>query len=205
MYKNISKCLLILLLVFPSKALALNPGAYLFRFNNPQTATQSSLTTPFLPLNQPSNPNITVNSGFDDTNKLRVKSAFEFTISTISLDFKNLTPNTLLQKTNTLTISAPNTRGYSILAYQNNPLQLASSVTIPNWSTDNSFGFGYSLDNLVFQSFPDQSRDQSPAIITSSHHGISQSIPITYQIKIPSTQAAGNYQNIIYYLALPAY
>ena len=202
MYKNISKYLLILLLIFTPKVYALNPGAYLFRFNNPQSATQSSKTTVPLSLNQSSNLNYQVNVGFPN---LKIKSDFNFTVSEISIDFKNLPPETLLTRSNTLSVNAQNTRGYSILAYQNHPLTLVSSVAIPDWSATDSYGFGYSLDNILFQSFSDQSRDQLPATLTTFNTGTSQSTTITYQIKIPSTQAAGDYQNIIYYLALPAY
>jgi hypothetical protein len=185
---------------FPAHAL--NPGSYLFRFKNPLSSTPSSTTTSQIPFNQPSTLNYQLTPGFPE---VKIISDFNFTISDISVDFGILTPETPSKRNQTLSVSAPNTRGYSILAYQNHPLQLSSANAIPNWTSSDSYGFGYSLDNQSFQAFPDQSQNQPPQTIISSHLATITATIINYQVNIPPTQAAGDYENTIYFLALPAY
>lgn len=200
MYKNITIYLLLFFLIFTTKALAINPGAYLFRFTNPQLATSSAQA---LPQTSPIPPSFQFKAGFPNITTI---TDFNFTISNISLDFGILTPETLIQKTNTLSISALQTHGYSILAYQNHPLQLASNITIPNLTASDAYGFGYNLNSAdSIQVFADQSQNQPPQTIFSSITAAPLTSAITYQLKIPSTQAAGDYENTIYFLAIPAY
>lgn len=156
----------------------------------------------------------------DNPNPTQVKPVidFTFTISNISIDFGDLTPNTLSTKTNTLTISAPGINGYSVLALTNHPLQLkASTTTIPDitagsWTKTTTHGFGYNLtgqditpdftDSTYFRPFG----NLTPAtILTSTNPTTKSSATVTYQLNLPATQAAGSYTNQINYYALPTY
>jgi len=190
---------LISLFFFSSPTQALNPGAYLFRFTNPQSTTSAQT----LPQTPPNPPSFQLKAGFPNITTI---TDFNFTISDISIDFSILTPETLLQKTNILSISAPQTHGYSLLAYQNHPLQLASNITIPDLTSASNYGFGYNLDQAkTFQAFADQSQNQPPQTIFSSSTATPFTTTSTYQLKIPATQAAGDYENTIYFLAIPSY
>ena len=153
---------------------------------------------------------------------------FTFTISDLSISFSDLAPNTLVTKTNTLTIAAPGTNGYSITATTNHPLKLQSSTTaIPDttcdqndcnqttaapWTKTTTHGFGYNLtgDDLPtdfinsthFRPFTNQS---SPTILTRTKPTTKSTATVTYQLNVPATQATGDYQNQINYVALPTY
>ncbi len=184
-------------------AYALNPGSYFFRFTQPQSTASSSQKTGQNSSNPILNPNYTITAGFPHTQTI---NDFNFTISNTSIDFAILSPETPITKTNTLSISAPYTRGYSVLAYQNHPLQLSSVNSIPDLTSSDSYGFGYSLTSSDQpQAFPDQSQHQPPLTLLSSSSATTDTAIITYQVNIPPTQAAGDYANTIFFLAIPAF
>lgn len=153
---------------------------------------------------------------------------FTFTISNLSIDFDNPAPNTLVALSNTLTIGAGGIGGYSVTASTNHPLKLeASTTTIPDTACDNqtcdpstakswikttTHGFGYNLtgddlatdfkDSTYFRPFTNQT---PPIIMLSTQPTTKSTAIITYQLNLPVTQAAGDYQNQINYVAIPTY
>ncbi len=171
--------------------------------------------------------NLDVTSDTPRSSLVKPIQDFSFTISDISLDFQAPEPNTLTTKTNTLTISAPGLNGYSVLASTNHPLKLEATTTTiadtscdqnschpsqaASWTKTTTHGFGYNLtgqdiasdfiDSTYFRPF-----NQTPTTILTSTNPTTKSLSlVTYQLNLPTTQAAGSYTNQIIYYALPSY
>ena len=160
---------------------------------------------------------------------------FSFAISSIAIPFGSLLPNTPKTITQTLTVSAGGAGGYQVTARENTPLKiLDSSPTIPDtncdvscsettagvWTNDTKYGFGYAMyGNDVPTPFPTaapvgnqykqfaDTSDSEPAeiVMSSARVGRSRVATVTYKVNISSLQEAGQYQNIIYYTAIPSY
>lgn len=153
---------------------------------------------------------------------------FSFAISSLSIDFGTLVPNTFSTRSNTLTVSAPG-QGYAVTAHEINRLKNGSNYIEDTqcnvscdetnagiWTSASAYGFGYNMsgddipvtfvNNSYFRPFPDLSFAESPAIVmSSSTAGKSRQATATYQVSIGNSQAAGNYTTQIVYLATPVY
>lgn len=83
---------------------------------------------------------------------------FTFIIDDLTIDFGTLIPQIGSTATNTLTITTPSGRGYQIMASENHPLQINSSLQIPDtpcdsgpcsesssgpWTLNTTYGFGF--------------------------------------------------------------
>lgn len=156
---------------------------------------------------------------------------FSFTISSIAIPFGNLTPDTPQTITQTLTVSAGGAGGYQVTAKENNPLQiLGSAPTIPDtlcnttcsetaagvWNQTNKYGFGFNMagddvpadftDSTYYRQFADVSNAETAKVVMSSSRVYrSRTATVTYKVNISTLQSAGQYQNIIYYTAIPSY
>jgi hypothetical protein len=158
--------------------------------------------------------------------------AFAFTISDLSIDFGTLTPGSPSTQTNTLTVSAGGAGGYSVTAYENHPLKLqTSSTAIPDttcdandcdqttagvWSQTTTYGFGFNMsgndvpadfvDSTYYRQFADDSAAESAqTVMSSSSVGQNRTATVTYKANVSSSQAAGDYENSITFIATPAY
>lgn len=155
---------------------------------------------------------------------------FSFTISDLTIDLGNLTPGTFSNDTNILTVSAPG-QGYSVATYATHRLANNLGDVIPDttcntgtctessaqaWTSTSIYGFGYNaagadvtsdfVDTTYFRPFPDRSLGDSPATIMSSlAAGQGRTATITYRVNVSGSQAAGNYETQIIYLATPVY
>lgn len=155
---------------------------------------------------------------------------FSFTISSLAVDFGNLSSDTFSTANHTLSVTAPG-QGYNITAHETTRLTNSTGDTIPDttcdsgtctdtaagvWTTPTNNGFGYNLtgDDIAvdfasssyFRPFPDFSLGDSPAIImSSSQAGKNRTSTITYKISPSATQAGGNYSTQIVYIATPVY
>lgn len=156
---------------------------------------------------------------------------FSFSISDLSIDFGTLSPSTFATLTNTLTVSFGAAGGYSVVAHQDHPLKLQTgSTTIPDttcdtacdettaavWINTTNYGFGYNMsghdvpaafvDNTYFKQFADNSIGESDQIVMSSANvGIGRTATVTYKVNVGATQAAGDYENSIVFIATPTY
>jgi hypothetical protein len=156
---------------------------------------------------------------------------FSFTISNLSLDLGTLVPQTFSTTTNTLTISAGGAGGYSVTALENHQLQLNNTATeIPDttcdtscsetdadvWTNTDNYGFGYNMagddvpaafvDSTYFKQFADESAAETAQVVMSSNSVVSsETATVTYKANVSTTQAAGNYQNSIIFIATPGY
>ncbi len=161
--------------------------------------------------------------------------AFRFTISNIFIDFGILSPTTPVTRTNILTVSNGSAYGYQVTAFENHQLLIpASGSIIPNttcdagtcttttaaaWTSTLTYGFGYRCDNLsgtdcstdfststFYKQFADASAGDPPvAVMTGTNVGRNKQGQITYKVNVSGTQAAGQYNNVITYIATPTY
>lgn len=156
---------------------------------------------------------------------------FSFSISDIQKNFGTLTPGTPSTSSSTIIVSAGGAGGYSVKAFENNPLKTSdggntiidtlcdttcSETTAAVWTSGTKYGFGFNMDGddipadftntTYFRQFSDASSLESPAVIMSSNNvGTSRTATITYKINVSGVQPAGIYQNKITFIAIPSY
>jgi hypothetical protein len=160
---------------------------------------------------------------------------FSFAISSIAIPFGTLSPDTPQTIAQTLTVSAGGAGGYQVTAKENHPLKILEGVpTIPDtncdascdestagvWSETTKYGFGYTMHGNdvpspfptaapagnMYKHFADESNSETAKVVMSSTRvGRSRVATVTYKINVSSLQEAGQYQNIIYYTAIPSY
>ncbi len=157
---------------------------------------------------------------------------FTFTISNIDLDYGTLVAGTPSTLTNILTITTGSAYGYSVKAIEDHSLKLTTgSDTIPDtacdvstpcsitdatpWTDNTRYGFGYNVNgtdsdpefvnNTYFRPFPVQGVDQPATVMSKNTATATSSATVTYKLNISGSQAAGNYQNGIQFIAIPAF
>jgi hypothetical protein len=158
---------------------------------------------------------------------------FTFSISDIAINFGILNAGEPITRTNNLTVSNGSAFGYQVTAYENNsPRILATGFDIPDttcdagtctettaaaWSSPLTYGFGYRCDNIsgsdcnsdfatstFYKQFANLEKNETAQVVMSSVNvGRDRETQITYKINISATQPAGQYQNVIYYIATP--
>lgn len=162
------------------------------------------------------------------------RKPFTFAISSLFIDFGPLAPGTPVTRTNELTVTKGSTYKYQVLASENHPLRIeANSIDIPDTTCDNgtcsettpspwtsvlTYGFGYRCDNLTGddcnssfttatnygQFANEQSAETAQAIMQSNSNGKIRKAQITYKANISAAQSAGEYKNMITFIAVPS-
>jgi len=159
---------------------------------------------------------------------------FSFTISDLSIDFGTLTPGTPSTQTNKLSVSAGGAGGYQVTAQENDALTSSGgTATIPDttcngngqtcdeenaapWTDNSKYGFGYNMqgddipetfvNSTYFRPFPSLAASEDPAVVmTNSKVGRNRVATVTYKVNISGSQAAGDYENYIIFVATPTY
>ncbi len=157
---------------------------------------------------------------------------FSFQISRVAIDLGTLTPNTHNTASHNLTITTRGAGGYSVYAYELHPLRHSNgSTTIPDttcnagtcsqttagiWTTLTVPGFGYNMtgndvpaafvDSTYYKQFADNSLAEAMQIVMSSSNIASnRTATVTYKAGVSGTQAAGNYQTGVSFVAVPGY
>ena len=157
---------------------------------------------------------------------------FAFSISKFLIPFGTLTPQVPDTDTATLTVSAGGAGGYQVTVQENHPLQLGgTATTIPDtlcdsgpcsettaqvWNLTTSYGFGYNMagddvpaafvNSTYFKQFADTSLSETPqAVMSNTNVGQARTATITYKVNISNLQPAGNYQNIVMFVAIPTF
>lgn len=174
----------------------------------------------------------TVYSGFPYTDSI---TKFRFSISETFIDFGVIDPGIPVSRTNSLTVYPGKAFSYSVYASQNNPLTAAEGGNIiPNttcddgnctenssseWISSLTYGFGYRCDNqegtncppsfntaTFYKHFADSSKNQTEQeVMSGANIGKYRRSKITYKVNIQATQPAGLYNNIVRYIAAPAF
>lgn len=156
---------------------------------------------------------------------------FSFTISDLEIDLGSLTPGTTATDTNQLTVTAGGAGGYQVLAFEDHPLRNESSIDIPDttcdtgtcdetdadpWTENDKYGFGFNIngddtpsdfvDTTYYRQFADDESNEThqPVMIGTSVTESSQAT-VTYKANVSATQAMGNYETGIVYIAVPTY
>lgn len=162
------------------------------------------------------------------------KTPFSFAISSLFIDFGPLAPGTPVTRTNTLTIKKGSTYKYQVLASENHPLRIeANSIDIPDttcddgtcsettasaWTSVLAYGFGYRCDNITgndcnsnfatdtsYKQFANtESSETAQSVMQSNGNGKTREAQITYKANISATQQAGEYKNMITFIAVPS-
>lgn len=175
--------------------------------------------------------NYTVRAGFQYISSI---IPFSFSISSQFIDFGPITPGTPITRTNNLTVSNGSAYGYQVLASENHPLRIsASGIDIPDttcdsgtcsettasaWTSVLTYGFGYRCDNVngtdcdssfststKYKQFANaEASETAQSVMSSLNVGRSRQVQITYKANITAIQAAGEYKNIITYIAIPS-
>lgn len=170
-----------------------------------------------------------VGSGFQYIYPLQT---FSFKISSTSIPFGSLIIGTFATVTQSLQVTSIGAGGYKVTASEDHPMQLISnsSITIPNtscdsgctsttakpWTSASNTGLGYNMsgndvpssfiDSTYFKQFADlSSGGTAQVVMSSSHVGTNRRAVVTYQISIGASQAAGDYQTQVTYIATPGY
>ena len=156
---------------------------------------------------------------------------FQFSISNTLVDLGELSPGAFSTGTTTLTVSSGGAGAYQVTAYENHPLtHTQGNATIPDTSCDSSCsettaatwtnasaaGFGYRMTGQdvpsaftpanTFKQFANAAINEAPQIIMSATAvGRNRTSTVTYKAAISGSQAAGNYENTIVYIATPGY
>lgn len=159
---------------------------------------------------------------------------FRFSISSISINFGTLTPNSPQTATTTLTVSYGGVGSYAVTAVEVGPMtSLAGGNTIADtqcdggastctestakpWTSSSAYGFGYNMagqdipsdftDSTYYRPFPDRLAAESPStVMSSSNVGKNRQSTVTFKVNISPVQAAGTYQTVINFVATPSY
>ena len=151
---------------------------------------------------------------------------FTFTLSSTTLDFGTLIPNSPKEESLTATISHRG-QGYEVMVYQDHKLQTfdggsfienttcddpyCDEDTAEEWTLDSTTGFGYnvtghdySLDFLTSDYFRPFSTTPMTFMESNEAAYNRQSI-IKTKVNIDATQPVGTYQTVLRFLAVPKY
>lgn len=170
-----------------------------------------------------------VEAGFQYIYNTFNKFQFQINDPDLAINFGSLVPGIGVTSSHNITISCPAGHGYQVLSLENHPLKILNSgVTIPNtscnvgstctttlaanWTSSTSYGFGYNMTPGVGTSQFFNSTDQyrpfnvTGEIIMEENNPISNhTAKVTYKALISTSQAAGNYENAITFIAVPKY
>ncbi|MBU0974966.1 hypothetical protein KKD03_04675 [Patescibacteria group bacterium] len=157
---------------------------------------------------------------------------FSFDISKTLIDLGELVPNVHSTDSHTLTVTTKGAGGYSVYAYEIHPLRLINGsdeiidttcntancthLVAGVWNDQSIPGFGYNMtgndipanfiDNTYYKNFADDETAETMQIVMSSVNIASQrQATVTYKAGINSSQASGNYETGIIYVAVPGY
>ncbi len=156
---------------------------------------------------------------------------FTFSISTTSISFGTLTSQSPVTQTATLTITTDTAYGYQVTTIEDNQLDTSTAATIADtacdsgpctvstaapWTSSSTYGFGYNMtgtdipatftDSTYYRPFPSEADGGSPAIVMSDTNvGTNQQATITFKINVGPVQEAGQYNNIVKFVATPRY
>ncbi len=157
---------------------------------------------------------------------------FSFQISKNLIALGELIELTHSTDSHTLTITTKGAGGYSVYAFEKHPLrQVAGSEEIPDttcntgtcthttaavWNNQSVAGFGYNMsgndvpahfiNSTYYKSFANDEVAESMQVVMSSDNvANARQSTVTYKAGIGSSQAEGNYETAIVYVAVPGY
>ncbi len=156
---------------------------------------------------------------------------FSFTISDLSIDLGSLNPQNPSTDTNQLTVTAGGAGGYQVLAFEDHPLRSEGGIDISDttcdtgncdetnaepWTQNNIYGFGFNIngddipsdfvDTTYFRQFANSESGEIPqSVMVGTSVTETSQATVTYKANVSATQATGNYETGIVYIAVPTY
>ncbi len=170
-----------------------------------------------------------VGSGFQYIYQI---DTFSFRISRVAIDLGDLFPSDHSTGSHNLTITTRGAGGYSVYAYELHPLRHSDgTATIPDTTCDGGTcsqttaavwinqaipGFGFNMtgddipadftDSTYFRQFADNSTAEAmQKVMSSVNIASSRTATVTYKAGVSGSQASGNYQTGVAYVAVPGY
>lgn len=157
---------------------------------------------------------------------------FVFNISKLNIELGELFAGSFKTDSHTLNITTNGASGYSVYAFENHPLKVVSGTeTIPDttcdasdcdetvaaaWTNPSQAGFGFNvsgddaasdfLNGNYFRQFANnEASENMQEIMGSTNVALDRTATVTYKASMPGSQAAGNYQTSIVFVAVPGY
>jgi hypothetical protein len=161
------------------------------------------------------------------------QSDFRFSISDNVINFGAISPTDFITRKLQIIINGDASYFYTVTGYENHQLTSEKNQIIPNttcddgnctdelagiWNDTLTFGFGYHCatiegndcygnfqDSDSYKKFAVGGDNENGETILAGNTAQEKKVNIVYKINVPGSQAPGNYQNTITYLALPMY
>ena len=157
---------------------------------------------------------------------------FSFDISKTLVNFGELAVDTHAFDSHTLTITTNGAGGYSVYAYELHPLRHSNGtdeivdttcntgscthIVAGVWNDQSVPGFGYNMsgndipghfiDSTYYKNFADdETADAMQVVMSSGSIASKRESTITYKAGISNSQASGNYETGIVFVAVPGY
>lgn len=140
-----------------------------------------------------------------------------------TVPFGSISPATATYAAQLLSVTTNAVSGYTVTAYQDGALRKTNGTTITSFSTtaaDNNSndGFGYTMANVAgtdssflyntsgtFYSSGFGSTGTPTNVMTNAGPVTASQSRVIYRVRVPATQAPGDYQNVVTYIASPVY
>lgn len=170
-----------------------------------------------------------VGSGFQYIYQI---DTFSFQISKNLIALGELVEQTHSTDSHTLTITTKGAGGYSVYAFEKHPLRqvegleeipdttcnsgTCTHITAGVWNDQTIAGFGYNMtgndipahfiDSTYYKSFAnDETAEPMQVVMSSSNVASARQSTVTYKAGIGSSQADGNYETAVVYVAVPGF
>lgn len=192
------------------------PGSYTLTNTMGQTAAQSFASAGYI-----------VKAGFQYIYSI---IPFQFSISNRILNLGTLLVNTFSSNSTVLTVSFGSAGSYQVTAITEGPLRTLVGNTIAKtncdsgctisaagtWATASHNGWGYTMSGddipadfspgTKYRPFSDRTAGDSPAVVMSSTNvGKNRQATMNVTASVGTTQATGQYQTVIDFVATPGY
>ncbi len=175
-------------------------------------------------------PSLEIVKGFQ---YIPLTSNFKFNLSSQFIDYGHLSATNPVIRTQFLSITEGSAFGYVVTVSEDHLLQIPSTNTVipdttcdlgtcseinsGSWTSSLTYGLGYRCDNIIgndcafgftdqsyYKQFSNLSTLKIPQVIMQGlNQGISKKSEVTYKLNISATQPAGQYSNLIEYIAIP--
>jgi hypothetical protein len=140
-----------------------------------------------------------------------------------TVPFGGISPATATYAAQLMTVTTNAVNGYTVTTYQDGALRKTNGTSITSFSTtaaDNNSndGFGYTMNNVsgtdssflyntsgTFYSSGFGTSGSPTNVMTNSGPVTSSQSRVIYRVRVPATQAPGDYQNVVTYIASPIY
>lgn len=181
------------------------------------------------PYGQYGSSNYVIGAGFQ---YIYTIDTFSFRITDVSVELGELALGSHATATHDLIVNTKGAGGYYVYAYEKHPLRHVNGTpditdtacnsgtctisTAGVWNNTSIPGFGYNMsgddvpadfiNSTYFRPFADDSAsDQMQVVMSSNNIAKDRTATVTYKAGISGSQAAGDYETNVVYIAVPGY